>query len=116
MRSNTERVASVERRARELRRLRARRLSRIAAACGTCASLVIIIALSLAMPRLGAGGSEADYALPGAASIFGGGAAAGYVVIGAIAFTLGVCVTVLCFKLRAGAGRDAEDRDDRDNR
>ena len=46
----------------------------------------------------------------------GGGAAAGYVVIGAIAFTLGVCVTVLCFKLRAGAGRDAEDRDDRDNR
>ena len=99
MRSNTERVAAVERRARELRRLRARRLSRIAAACGTCASLVIIIALSLAMPRLGAGGS-----------------AAGYVVIGAIAFTLGVCVTVLCFKLRAGAGRDAEDRDDRDNR
>ncbi len=115
MRSNTERVAAVERRARELRRLRARRLSRIAAACGTCASLVIIIALSLAMPRLGAGGSAADYALPGAASIFGGGAA-GYVVIGAIAFTLGVCVTVLCFKLRAGAGRDAEDRDDRDNR
>jgi len=35
-----------------------------------------------------------------AASIFHGGAALGYIVIGLLAFLLGVCVTVLCFRLR----------------
>ena len=33
-------------------------------------------------------------------SIFHDGAALGYIVIGLLAFLLGVCVTVRCFRLR----------------
>ena len=32
--------------------------------------------------------------------MFGGGSALGYIAIGLLAFLLGVCVTVLCFRLR----------------
>ena len=35
-----------------------------------------------------------------AATILGGGTALGYMVIGLLAFILGVCVTVLCFRIR----------------
>ena len=49
-----------------------------------------------------------------AASIFHSGAALGYIVIALLAFLLGVCVTVLCFRLRQmnredGQGRESED-------
>jgi hypothetical protein len=39
--------------------------------------------------------------------------AAGYVLIGLLAFALGCCVTILCFRLRR---RNREERDDRDRR
>ena len=32
--------------------------------------------------------------------MFGGSAALGYIVIGFCSFVLGVCVTVLCFRIR----------------
>ena len=32
--------------------------------------------------------------------IIGGGTALGYMVIGLLAFILGVCVTILCFRIR----------------
>ena len=35
-----------------------------------------------------------------AATILGGGTALGYMVIGLLAFILGVCVTILCFRIR----------------
>ena len=35
-----------------------------------------------------------------AASMFGGSGALGYIVIALLAFLLGVCVSVLCFRLR----------------
>ena len=35
-----------------------------------------------------------------AATMFGGSAALGYIVIGLLAFVLGVCVTILCFRIR----------------
>lgn len=35
-----------------------------------------------------------------AATILGGSTALGYMVIGLLAFILGVCVTVLCFRIR----------------
>ena len=46
-----------------------------------------------------------------ATSIFHGGAALGYIVIGLLAFLLGVCVTVLCFRLHQMNREDGQDRE-----
>ena len=46
-----------------------------------------------------------------AASIFHGGAALGYIVIGLLAFLLGVCVTVLCFRLQQMNRDDTQDKE-----
>ena len=113
MRSNIERAEAVRRRASELRRLRARRLSRIAAAGGSLANLAVIVALAFALPA--ADFSAAIEGSAGAGGIFAS-AAAGYIIVGVLAFALGAAVTVLCFKLRSAGGRGGEDRDDRDNR
>ena len=78
-----------------------------AAAC-----LAVIIGLSFAMPGISeklAAGNYMEYET--AASIFGGSAAAGYIIIGLLAFALGVCVTVLCFKLKAFREKDEETGD-----
>ena len=45
------------------------------------------------------------------ASIFSGGSL-GYLVVGLLAFALGVCVTILCLRL----GRYEQDEDDRERR
>ena len=39
-------------------------------------------------------------------------AAAAYIVIGLFSFLLGVCVTVLCFRLRQINREDSQDRED----
>ena len=49
-----------------------------------------------------------------AASMYGGSAALGYIVIGLLAFLLGVCVTVLCFRLRQMSREDGQDRKSED--
>ena len=35
-----------------------------------------------------------------AASMYGGSDALGYIIVGLLAFLLGVCMTILCFRLR----------------
>ena len=47
--------------------------------------------------------------------MFGGSAAAGYIIIGLLAFALGVLVTVLCFKLKLFYRSGGESGDDRNN-
>ena len=44
----------------------------------------------------------------------GGSAAAGHIIVGLLAFALGVCVTILCFRLRALQKRDEEAEDGND--
>ncbi len=111
MRSNTERVEAARRRARELERRQRSLKAKLAAAGGAAASLAAVIALAFAMPALD--GFAAVAGAAGAGSIFVSGAA-GYIVIGVLAFALGAAVTLLCLKLRAYWR--SEDGDDRDNR
>lgn len=101
MRSNTERVEAAKRRAAEIeRRRRAMR-----------AKLAVIVALAFAMPALD--GSAVIEGAHGAGSVFASGAA-GYIVIGVLAFALGVAVTLLGVKLRAyWKPEGGDDRDDR---
>ena len=97
MRTTDERLAAAKRRAEKLRRQR-----RDSAAVFACAAacLAAIAGLSLAMPSVTARFPDADYSSGGmAASIFSGGSL-GYLLVGLLAFALGVCVTVLCFRLR----------------
>lgn len=101
MRSNEERVAEVKRRIAEKERQKKLRRSRIAAVSAVAACLVLILVLSLFMPGIAGQlrpGDYSDYEM--AASMFGENAALGYIIIELLAFLLGVCVTILCFRIR----------------
>lgn len=101
MRSNEERVVEVKRRIAEKERQKKLRLSRIAAVSAVAACLVLIVVLSLFMPGIAGQlrpGGYSDYEM--VASMFGENGALGYIIIGLLAFFLGVCVTILCFRIR----------------
>ncbi len=109
MRTTDERLAAAKRRAEEITRQERCRRSRIAAVSGAAACLAVILGLALAMPSVTARFSGADYYGGMTASLFSGGSL-GYLLVGLLAFALGVCVTVLCFRLR-GRGRDTDDEE-----
>ncbi len=74
------------------------RRSRIAAVSGAAACFAAILGLALAMPSVTARFSGADYYGGMTASLFTG-ESFGYLLVGLLAFALGVCVTALCFHL-----------------
>ena len=101
MRSLEERVAETKRRIAKMERAKRRRRNTVTMASAVAACLALLIGASFAMPGIAASIQAGDYAgFETAASMYGGGAALGYIVIGLLAFLLGVCVTVLCFRLR----------------
>ena len=115
MRSHEERVAETKRRIAKIEREKRRRRDTITIASAVAACLALLIGASLAMPGIAASIQTGDYSgFEMAASIFHGGAALGYIVIGLLAFLLGVCVTVLCFRLRQMNREDGQDRESED--
>ena len=112
MRNPEERVAETKRRIAKMEREKRRRRNTITMASAVAACLVLLIGASLAMPGIAASIQTGDYSgFETAASIFHGGAALGYIVIGLLAFLLGVCVTVLCFRLRQMNRDDTQDKE-----
>ena len=115
MRSHEERVAETKRRIAKIERAKRLRRNTITMASAVAACLALLIGASLAMPGIAANIQTGDYAgFETAASIFHGGAALGYIVIGLLAFLLGVCVTVLCFRLRQMSREDGQDKERED--
>ena len=115
MRSHEDRVAETKRRIAKMEREKRRRRNTITMASAVAACLVLLIGASLAMPGIAANIQTGDYSgFETAASMYGGGAALGYIVIGLLAFLLGVCVTVLCFRLRQMNREDGQDRESED--
>ena len=115
MRSHEERVAETKRRIAKIEREKRLRRNTITMASAVAACLALLIGASLAMPGIAANIQTGDYAgFETAASIFHGGAALGYIVIGLLAFLLGVCVTVLCFRLRQMSREDGQDKERED--
>ena len=112
MRSYEERCAEVKRRiAAEKRKKRLRR-GRLVMVAAAAACLALLIGASLAMPGIAANIQTGNYSgFETAASMYGGGAALGYIVIGLLAFLLGVCVTVLCFRLRQMNREDDQNKE-----
>ena len=110
MRSHEERVAETKRRIAKIEREKRLRRNTITMASTVAACLALLIGASLAMPGIAASIRTGDYSgFETAASIFHGGAALGYIIIGLLAFLLGVCVTVLCFRLRQMNREDGQD-------
>ena len=112
MRSHEERVAETKRRIAKMEREKRLRRNTITMASAVAACLALLIGASLAMPGIAASIQTGDYSgFETAASIFHGGAALGYIVIGLLAFLLGVCVTVLCFRLRQMSREDDQNKE-----
>ena len=114
MRSHEERIAEAKRRIAKMEREKRRR-NTVTMASAVAACLALLIGASFAMPGIAASIQAGDYAgFETAASMYGGGAALGYIVIGLLAFLLGVCVTVLCFRLRQMNREDGQDKESED--
>ena len=110
MRSHEERVAETKRRIAARQREKRLRRNTITMASAVAACLAVLVGVSLAMPGIAANIQTGNYSgFETAASIFHSGAALGYIVIGLLAFLLGVCVTVLCFRLRQMNREDTQD-------
>ena len=112
MRSHEERVAETKRRIAQIEREKQLRHNAITMASAVAACLALLIGASLAMPGIAAKIQAGDYSgFETAASMYGDGAALGYIVIGLLAFLLGVCVTVLCFRLRQMNREDDQNKE-----
>ena len=115
MRSHEERVAETKRRIAKIEREKRLRRNTITMASAVAACLALLVGASLAMPGITANIQTGDYSgFETAASIFHGGAALGYIIIGLLAFLLGVCVTVLCFRLRQMNREDGQNEESED--
>ncbi len=101
MRSHEERIAEVKRRIAENERQKRLRRDRAAAFFCVAACLAVIVGVSLSMPGIVSRIEPGTFSgFETAATMLGGSAALGYIVVGLLAFVLGVCVTVLCFRIR----------------
>ena len=112
MRSHEERVVETKRRIAKIEREKRLRRDKITMISAVAACLALLIGASLAMPGIAANIQTGNYSgFETAASMYGGGAALGYIVIGLLAFLLGVCVTILCFRLRQISREDGQDEE-----
>ena len=112
MRSHEERVVETKRRIAKIEREKRLRRDKITMISAVAACLALLIGASLAMPGIAANIQTGNYSgFETAASMYGGGAALGYIVIGLLAFLLGVCVTVLCFRLRQMNQEDNQNKE-----
>ena len=112
MRSHEERVAETKRRIAARQQEKRLRRNTITMASAVAACLALLIGASFAMPGIAASIQTDNYSgFETAASIFHGGAALGYIVIGLLAFLLGVCVTILCFRIRQMNREDGQNEE-----
>ena len=114
MRTNEERAGLIHKRTAEIKRERQKRKQRALDMICIAACLLLILGIGSFMPGLAAGipGGEVHHA-SGAASLVGSHAALGYILMGIMAFLLGVCVTVLLYRLhRRNERKHRENSDD----
>ena len=100
MRTNEERIAAMHARARELEKERRSRRVIAAGAVGSVLSFAAVIVLALLMPGMMEKVLPMSEAEGLSASIFAGSSILGFLVIGIVAFLLGISVTVFCYRLK----------------
>ena len=100
MRTNEKRAGLIHKRTSEIKRERQKKKRRALDMICIAACLILVVGIGSFMPGLTAGipGGKIHHA-SGAASLVGSHAALGYILMGLMAFLLGVCVTVLLYRL-----------------
>lgn len=118
MRSDDDRMRLIKGRTAELKRENRRRRQSVVTVLSIAASLVLILGmgtlLSSASPAAGGGEGNETIAMAGgsgAASLLSSNSALGYIIMGILAFLLGVCVTVLLYRLRGMNRGEREGKD-----
>ena len=114
MRTNEERAGLIQKRTAEIKRERQKKKQRALDTVCIAACLILVVGIGSFMPGLVVGipGGEVHHA-SGAASLVGSHAALGYILMGLMAFLLGVCVTVLLYRLlRRNERKRRENRND----
>ncbi|MCR4633126.1 MAG: hypothetical protein K5648_03285 [Erysipelotrichaceae bacterium] len=103
MRSNEERIAALHERAEVLNRQRKERIVQ-----GLSFSFALILTAVFAYFVSGYGDAVSFDVLPGGmnAAMFAKGNALGYVFVAVVSFLLGTFVTVFCYYLKKGQGRN----------
>ena len=105
MRSSEQQLNEILRRADTLRRQKASRRAATLSAASVLVCLALIVGAAALLSALPAAAGE-----NGASTVYGSlilsSSFLGYVVIGVLAFALGVCVTLLCRALRASKEKD----------
>ena len=114
MRTNEARARLIHRRTAEIKQERQIKKQRRLDAVCMAACLLLVIGIGTMMPGLMRNAADGSIVhSSGTASLIGSHAALGYIVMGLLAFFLGVCVTVLLYRLRRREERkrreDAED-------
>ncbi len=113
MRTNEERAGLIHKRTAEIKREQQKRKQRALDVICIAVCLILVVGIGSFMPGLMAGipGGEAHHA-SGAASLVGSHAALGYILMGIMAFLLGVCVTVLLYRLHRRNERNQRENSD----
>ena len=113
MRTNEERIRLVHEQtaARKRRAAQVRRRALDAVCMAAC--LLLVAGFAALMPQLMSRGTEGGVIhASGAASLIGDNAALGYILMGLLAFLLGVCVTLILLRLRRRPARRRWEDDD----
>ena len=113
MRTNEERTGLIHQRTAEIKRERQKKKQRALDMICIAACLILIVGIGSFLPDwvVGIPGGEVHHA-SGAASLVGSHAALGYILMGLMAFLLGVCVTVLLYRLRRRNEREQQENSD----
>ncbi|MBR2511864.1 MAG: DUF4179 domain-containing protein [Firmicutes bacterium] len=109
MRTNEERIKAMHMRAAELEREKQRKRIQIIRVVSVAACFALTIGLAVFMSGLSAGSIEGADPDALRASIFSGSKILSYIVMGIIAFALGVFVTVFCFSIKVGRASNNEE-------
>jgi len=116
VRSTEERVLAVKLRTKEIEGQKRIRRGRMLCVSSFAACLLLLAGLSFVMPGVINSMSDNKYANFGmAASIFGGSNFLGFVLIGFLAFALGVSVTILSYKIKLINQLDQEATEGKDD-
>ena len=98
MHSTDEQLREIMKRAEVVKEKRTIRKSLRMNALSVCVCAVLLTVVSLYLPRLDAVSQESG--MHGYGSLLLAAPYIGYVVVGILAFALGICVTLLCIRLK----------------
>ena len=99
MRTNEERIEALHRRTSKLQTERKSRISYVSSVAGAATSLALVIALAIFMSSF-VGNISVSTDAGMRASIFADSPFLGYVIVGLVAFILGISFTIFCFRLK----------------